>query len=563
MHEDDGNSLGRAAEDAEHEDDVPLLQHWLKKFTTEPWGMVVILLIFLVLRRLLNGPFMIIAVMGIIHLVHKSGMHHSFFSSAAVSTDTKEFGDLDESMDGCVAESDDCKDDADKVFDDFELTDNAAHYELIESDVADTIGCVPDSGTDQSDPMDKARLDLLLRCMSALETRKEDQEPTPQQRKLQRKLLQRAAAGIVSKKETPATNVVDSEKPPEQYSEELEELIKELDDPKQRHGAVGKGSSRGQPKRAAAGKRKGAAGVNSRQFAKQAPKQLAETDAKEEPSESGQEEAEVASSHSKALSRALDTLLEAEAEEAVPEPTDFQVVSKRRTRRSGLVKPQAVEQVPERSSLPAESPVDSPSHTPVDSPSHTPIVFGSLLPEDFEIDPEDMVGPDSPLKESSPPVCARDKVSDTIPCASDQSGDWEWQCPDGHRLEPYVVPAGAERMQCSSCRQRQHPGKSILRSSVSGWLACEDCIRLAYDLPVENQEAPQELPPKEIEVHTKGDSGNNSSSCDSAASIELDPQKMSALQIAKWFKQQGAEDALRRCMQQVIAKGQGCETVDK
>ena len=108
-----------------------------------------------------------------------------------------------------------------------------------------------------------------------------------------------------------------------------------------------------------------------------------------------------------------------------------------------------------------ESLVDSPSHTPVDSPSHIPIVFGSLLPEDFEIDPEDMVGPDSPLKESSPPVCARDKVSDTIPCASDQSGDWEWQCPDGHQLEPYVVPAGAERMQCSSCRQWQHPGKSV------------------------------------------------------------------------------------------------------
>eukprot|EP00930_Biecheleria_cincta_P019817 TRINITY_DN15042_c0_g1_i1.p1 TRINITY_DN15042_c0_g1~~TRINITY_DN15042_c0_g1_i1.p1 ORF type:complete len:514 (+),score=117.50 TRINITY_DN15042_c0_g1_i1:121-1662(+) len=513
MHEDDGNSLGGATEDAEHKDDVPLLQHWLQRFTTEPWGLVVILCIFLVLRRLLNGPFTVIA-----------------------------------------AESDDCRDAADEVFDGFDLTDNAARYELMDSDIAETTGCGEDLGMDHGDPMDKARLDLLLRCMSALETRKEDQEPTPQQRKLQRKLLQRAA-GIASKKEAPAAEVVEFEKPPEQYSEELEELIKELDDPKQRRGAVGKGSSRSQPKRAAAGKRKGAAGVNSRQSAKQAPKALAETDAKEEPSESGQEGAETATSNSIALPRVPGTLLEAEAEEDVPELTDFQVVGKRRTRRFGLAKTQAVEQVPERTAPPADSPMHS--------PSHTPIVFGSLLPDDFEIDPEDMNPPGSPLNESLPPVCATNEIFETTPPASDQHGDWEWQCPDGHRLDPYIIPAGTKSMQCSSCRQRQHPGTSVLRSSITGWLACEDCIRLASELPLESQEAAQEPPLKKNEGCTAGNSGNKSSSCNSAASTGLDPRRMSALQIAEWFKRQGAEDALRQCMQQVVAESQVRETVDE
>lgn len=577
MHADDVSDL--AAEDAaennehENEDSMPglsMLQHWQKKLTSESWAPALVLLVFLVLRRLLSGPIMMLLVVGTIHLVHKSGMYHSFCARIGVSTGTKEHADLDESTNDCAADSDDGKDDANEAGDNFEVTDNTEEYSLIDSDVQDATGCTQDSGMDQDDPTAKARLDLLLRCMSAMETREGGQEPKPQQRKLQRKLLQRAAASIVSKNDAPAADVADSEKPPEQDSEELEELIKELDDPKQRRGSAGKGSSRGQPKRAAAGKRKGVVGVSSRQSAKQVPKQLADTDAKEEPSQSSQDEAEDASSHSKAPTKAPDTsnLLEAEAEEAVPEPADFQVVSKRRARRSGPPKSHTVEQSPESAPLPLD-PMS-------DSPGHPPIVFGSLLPEDFEIDPEDVIQPDSPLNESPPLVPAPDKIPDTAPIGSDESGDWEWQCPDGHQLEPYIVPAGKERMQCSSCRQQQRPGASVLRSSVSGWLACEECIHLAYDLPVETQESYQEPPPKKNGGHDKANSCNKSSRCDNtesteleldpksnAANIELDPYRMSALQIAKWFKLQGAEEALRQCMQKVLAEKQGREAVDE
>lgn len=121
---------------------------------------------------------------------------------------------------------------------------------------------------------------------------------------------------------------------------------------------------------------------------------------------------------------------------------------------------------------------------------------------------------------------------------------WEWQCPSGYRLEPHTC---VKDMLCSACGLEQKQGASVLWSIITGWLACEECVRLAYDQPVEPAPHPgiadsAQYTPSSDRVYYDG-----------ARKQAPDPAKMSAVEIAKWFKQQGAEDVLRRCMLQVVS----------
>jgi len=125
--------------------------------------------------------------------------------------------------------------------------------------------------------------------------------------------------------------------------------------------------------------------------------------------------------------------------------------------------------------------------------------------------------------------------------------DWEWQCPSGYRLEHYTCP---RPMVCSSCGKMQAEGASMLRSEVSAWAACQECLNLAWEQPVEPN------PPSTAEW-----SAEASQSAADVAPDTLDPLRMTPTEIAAWFKQHGAEDALRDCMKQVLAQvGQRSQT---
>lgn len=115
--------------------------------------------------------------------------------------------------------------------------------------------------------------------------------------------------------------------------------------------------------------------------------------------------------------------------------------------------------------------------------------------------------------------------------------DWEWQCPDGFRLQPYVCP---EPLLCASCGETQPKGSSVLRAEESGWAACEECIRIAWGQPVvQEDELPHNAAEPSVGVV--------------AESPTVDPSRMTTLEIAAWFQERGAEGALRQCMLQVLA----------
>merc|ERR1719247_331678 len=106
--------------------------------------------------------------------------------------------------------------------------------------------------------------------------------------------------------------------------------------------------------------------------------------------------------------------------------------------------------------------------------------------------------------------------------------DWEWQCPDGYPLAECVL---TEPTLCGSCGEMQPVGTKVLRAEESGWAACEDCIRVAYDQPISHQV-------------TEEPSG--------AGAAAMDPSRMTTEQCVAWFKEHGSENSLRQCMQQVM-----------
>lgn len=115
--------------------------------------------------------------------------------------------------------------------------------------------------------------------------------------------------------------------------------------------------------------------------------------------------------------------------------------------------------------------------------------------------------------------------------------DWEWQCPDGFPLQAYVCE---KPLLCGSCGEMQPEGTTVQLAEESGWAACEECIRIAFGQPVELVE-PQDWTTSEQAPFGATDEE------------AVDPSRMSALEIATWFQDRGAETALRQCMMQILA----------
>jgi len=143
-----------------------------------------------------------------------------------------------------------------------------------------------------------------------------------------------------------------------------------------------------------------------------------------------------------------------------------------------------------------------------------------LQPED--VDPVRRVA-DGVDEADGPDCCEEDGEEEA------DGEDWEWQCPDGYPLADYVC---AEPTRCGSCGKMQPVGAKVLRAEESGWAACEDCIRVAYDQPISHQ--------------------ITEAACDASAAA-LDLSSMTPEQIVVWFKDHGPENSLTQCMQQVMA----------
>jgi len=62
-----------------------------------------------------------------------------------------------------------------------------------------------------------------------------------------------------------------------------------------------------------------------------------------------------------------------------------------------------------------------------------------------------------------------------LPAASEVD-DWEWQCPEGNRLEPWQAP---NLRACDSCGKARAARTNFLYSTASDWGACEECVRIA------------------------------------------------------------------------------------
>jgi len=104
--------------------------------------------------------------------------------------------------------------------------------------------------------------------------------------------------------------------------------------------------------------------------------------------------------------------------------------------------------------------------------------------------------------------------------------DWEWQCPDGFPLQSHTCETPT---LCGSCGEMQPQGSAMQLAVESGWAACEECIHIAFNQPVEATALQQ------------------------AGMLTVDPSRMTALEIATWFQDRGAENDLRQCMLQIMA----------
>eukprot|EP00929_Paragymnodinium_shiwhaense_P086971 TRINITY_DN47319_c0_g1_i1.p1 TRINITY_DN47319_c0_g1~~TRINITY_DN47319_c0_g1_i1.p1 ORF type:complete len:435 (-),score=135.76 TRINITY_DN47319_c0_g1_i1:356-1660(-) len=112
--------------------------------------------------------------------------------------------------------------------------------------------------------------------------------------------------------------------------------------------------------------------------------------------------------------------------------------------------------------------------------------------------------------------------------------DWEWRCPGGHLLESAVC---AESTTCSSCGAKVLKGAEVLRSQAGSWLACQDCIQVASKQPLASVSA---------------DPGK--ATCEEPKA--LDPNGMTTEELVTWFRENDAEDELRKCMQGVLEQRQ-------
>lgn len=66
----------------------------------------------------------------------------------------------------------------------------------------------------------------------------------------------------------------------------------------------------------------------------------------------------------------------------------------------------------------------------------------------------------------------------------EEDAAWEWRCPGGHLLTPTTF--GKPRL-CDSCSSVCLAGVEFLYSSESNWGACEECVGMAMEGPVEER----------------------------------------------------------------------------
>lgn len=114
----------------------------------------------------------------------------------------------------------------------------------------------------------------------------------------------------------------------------------------------------------------------------------------------------------------------------------------------------------------------------------------------------------------------------------DEDDDWEWQCPQGTRLEPY---RSTSDMLCSSCGKRWPKGTFFLWSSKSKWASCEDCVRAA---------AEQHFPDDDKEEQSQPVSDSD----------VPDASGMSASDLVDWFHSREADCVLHHCMDLIDKK---------
>ncbi|CAK0798961.1 unnamed protein product [Prorocentrum cordatum] len=95
----------------------------------------------------------------------------------------------------------------------------------------------------------------------------------------------------------------------------------------------------------------------------------------------------------------------------------------------------------------------------------------------------------------------------------EEEDDWEWQCPSGFRLEPFTCSGDTV---CSSCGKVQRNGSFAMRSSESGWTACEECVNLAWDQPVSS-----EVPPAASRAPPSGQPGLSSAASPGGLRLEV------------------------------------------
>jgi len=467
------------------------------------------------------------------------------------------------------------------------------------------------------DPVNKARLDLLFRYLASMDARNGEQGATPQRQKLQRKLLQRTAAGehlgaAKAGKKAPAVNgvavaadVADAPHNEENLLEDsskIEALLRELGEP----NGASHPKAQGPSKRA---RRKGTTSSPT----KTAPApviKIAEPEAQETKAPTVKKSApaeEAPPSHaingktvpvkptpsrssekrrnydSDSDPNREDLSLVETAEEAIEvddsEPIGFQVVENKKARKklqkedrlkadaeakaeamvkmaeakakADAIKAEAAvkKAVAETEATSERSKSTSRSNERAEeakAKEHEEFTTKKTTAKESRGKAEDTTdgtmhaeaaATNEGQEETTPPPMPSDVQCEGREREHEDAADgeeecdeddeaWEWQCPDGFLLQPYTCP---RPVACCSCGKMQPENASVLRAEETGWLACQDCIQIAWEQPVEPLDWNKD---RQVEV--------------------ADPSKMSALEIATWFKERGAESELRRCMTEVM-----------
>lgn len=447
-------------------------------------------------------------------------------------------------------------------------------------------GAAAEGGAEVGTSMSKSRLDFLLRYMAAAESRHSEQGAVSQRQKLQRKLLLRTAAGGAGVKgekhqKDPAKDPLAGRGSPRvdeddqvqddvfQDSGKIEELIRELGEPrlpaqssqrgghskkaKRSRGSIGKSlpAHNRPPGRAEAAMPRADSDIGAGARAPECADDAAATGAAgAEAGDDGSDgfacsrdvtdHALVGATSVEAISDEGDTTT-ATGGGAVQGAEVFKkvVTSGRGRRRTRRQEHDLAEASGSGVATTSRNLVDEGDAALATAPAATPAAAaGAAAKAATAAAPAAMQG--TPRLGASPeradPIgteAAVDRVDENA--AATVQDDWEWQCPSGHRLVPHICTTA---MQCSSCGAYQAEGDSVLLSFVGGWLACEECTRVAYHQPVEV--APFRAPARDA------------SPSPLASTEDPDPWRMSAEEIARWFVQQGAEDTLRRCMLQAV-----------